>query len=138
MTYSSSAVYEINYHILWCTKYSNQVMTDEVKQFMDDQIRTIADSKDWTVIELEVMPEHIHLFLSAPPFVAPTDIVKVMKGVTAKRVFEKFPQLRRRKFWGNHMWSPSYYIGTHGNVSAETIQKYIEGTSNRGRNSSTG
>lgn len=112
-------------------------MTDEVKQFMDDQIRTIADSKEWTVIELEVMSEHIHLFLSAPPFVAPTDIVKVMKGVTAKRVFEKFPQLRRRKFWGNHMWSPSYYIGTHGNVSAETIQKYIDGSSNRGRNSST-
>jgi putative transposase len=112
-------------------------MTDEVKQFMDDQIRTIADSKEWTVIELEVMPEHVHLFLSAPPFVAPTDIVKVMKGVTAKRVFEKFPQLRRRKYWGNHMWSPSYYIGTHGQVSAETIQKYIEGTSNRGRNSST-
>lgn len=138
MTYSSSAVYEINYHIVWCTKYRNQVMTDEVKQFMDDQIRTIADSKEWTVIELEVMTEHIHLFLSAPPFVAPTDIVKVMKGVTAKRVFEKFPQLRRRKFWGNHMWSPSYYIGTHGNVSAETIKKYIEGTSNRGRNSSTG
>lgn len=138
MTYSSSAVYEINYHIVWCTKYRNQVMTDEVKQFMDDQIRTIADSKEWTVIELEVMPEHIHLFLSAPPFVAPTDIVKVMKGVTAKRVFEKFPQLRRRKFWGTHMWSPSYYIGTHGNVSAETIKKYIEGTSNRGRNSSTG
>jgi putative transposase len=138
MTYSSSAVYEINYHIVWCTKYRNQVMTDEVKQFMDDQIRTIADSKDWTVIELEVMPEHIHLFLSAPPFVAPTDIVKVMKGVTAKRVFEKFPQLRRRKFWGNHMWSPSYYIGTHGHVSAETIKKYIDGTLNRGRNSSTG
>jgi putative transposase len=137
MTYSSSAVYEINYHIVWCTKYRNQVMTDEVKQFMDDQIRTIADSKEWTLIELEVMPEHIHLFLSAPPFVAPTDIVKVMKGVTAKRVFEKFPQLRRRKFWGNHMWSPSYYIGTHGNVSAETIKKYIEGTSNRGRNSFT-
>ena len=138
MTYSSSAVYEINYHIVWCTKYRNQVMTDEVKQFMDDQIRTIADSKDWTVIELEVMPEHIHIFLSAPPFVAPTDIVKVMKGVTAKRVFERFPQLRRRKFWGNHMWSPSYYIGTHGQVSAETIKKYIDGTSNGRRNSSTG
>lgn len=137
MTYSSSAVYEINYHIVWCTKYRHQVMTDEVKQFMDDQIRTIADSKEWTVIELEVMPEHIHLFLSAPPFVAPTDIVKVMKGVTAKRVFEKFPQLHRRKYWGDHMWSPSYYIGTHGNVSAETIKKYIDGTSNRIRNSST-
>lgn len=137
MSYSSSAVYEINYHIVWCTKYRKQVMNDELKEFLDDQIRTIADSKEWEILELEVMPEHIHLFISAPPFISPTDIVKIMKGVTAKRVFQKFPELRKKEFWGNHLWSPSYYVGTHGQVSAETIKKYIDGSSNRGRNSST-
>jgi putative transposase len=112
-------------------------MNDELKEFLDDQIRTIADSKEWEILELEVMPEHIHLFISAPPFIAPTDIVKIMKGVTAKRVFQKFPELRKKEFLGNHIWSPSYYIGTHGQVSAETIKKDIDGSSNRGRNSST-
>lgn len=136
MSYSSSAVYEINYHIVLCTKYRKQIMNDELKQFHDDQIRTIADSKDWLLLELEVMPEHIHLFITAPPFIAPTDIVKIIKGVTAKRVFEKFPELRKKEFWGNHLWSPSYYIGTHGNASAETIKKYIDGSFNKGRNSS--
>lgn len=62
-------------------------MNDELKEFLDDLIRTIADSKEWEILELEVMPEHIHLFISAPPFISPTDIVKIMKGVTAKRVF---------------------------------------------------
>ena len=112
-------------------------MNDELEQFLDGQIRTIADSKEWKILELEVMPEHIHLFISAPPSIAPTDIVKIMKGVTAKRVFQKFPELRKKEFIGNHLWSSSYYIGTHGQVSAETIKKYIDGSSNRGRNSST-
>nr|WP_242492679.1 IS200/IS605 family transposase [Methanolobus psychrotolerans] len=81
-------------------------------------------------------PEHIHLFISAPPFIAQNDIVKIMKGV-AKRVFQKFPELRKKEFRGNHLWSPSYYVGTHDQVSAETIEKYIDGSSNRERNSST-
>ena len=137
---TSSAVYEINYHIVWCTKYRKQVLTGELKQFLDDQLRTIADSKEWEVIELEVMPEHIHMFISAPPFIAPTDIVKILKGVSAKRTFEKFPYLRNQKFWGNKLWSPSYYVGTAGKESAETIKQYIDGTKNRKsvRNSSTG
>jgi putative transposase len=106
-------------------------MSDELKQFLDDQIRTIAESKEWVIIELEVMSEHIHVFIS------PADIVKVLKRVTSKRVFEKFPKSRKKKFWGNHLWSPSYYVGTHGQVSAETIKKYMGGTSNRRLNSST-
>jgi putative transposase len=83
------------------------------------------------------MPEYIHLFITAPPFIAPTDIVKIMKGVTTKRIFQKFPELRKKEFLGKHLWSPSYYIGTHGQVSAETIQKYIDGNNNRGCNLST-
>jgi putative transposase len=136
----SSAVYEINYHIVWCPKYRKPVLVGEVKEFLEDQIKTIAETKSWEIIELEVMPDHIHLFISAPPFEAPTNIVKILKGVTAKRLFEKFPELRKKEFWGGHLWSPSYYVGTAGHVSAETIKKYIDGVENCGRkrNSSTG
>ncbi|AGK60045.1 Transposase-like protein [Archaeoglobus sulfaticallidus PM70-1] len=136
----SSAVYEINYHIVWCPKYRKPVLVDEVREFLEEQIKTIAETKGWEIIELEVMPDHIHLFISAPPFEAPTNIVKILKGVTAKRLFEKFPELREKELWGGHIWSPSYYVGTAGHVSAETIKKYIEGVKNRGRsrNSSTG
>ena len=135
---TTSAVYEINYHIIWCPKYRKQVLKYQVKDFLEDQIKTIAESKGWKIIELEVMPDHVHLFISAPPFISPTDIVKILKGVTAKRIFEKYPNLKKLEFWGSGLWSPSYYIGTAGHVSAETIRKYIDGTSNRKRNSSTG
>ncbi|MHA1409142.1 MAG: IS200/IS605 family transposase [Candidatus Odinarchaeia archaeon] len=137
---TSSAVYEINYHIVWCPKYRKTVLVGEVKKFLEDQIKTIAETKGWGIIELEVMPDHIHLFISTPPFEAPTNIVKILKGVTAKRLFEKFPELREKKIWEGHVWSPSYYIGTAGHISAETIKKYIKGVKKRGRNhnSSTG
>ncbi len=130
----SSAAYEINYHIVWCPKYRKPVLVGKVKEFLGDQIKTVAETKGWKVIELEVMPDHIHLFISAPPFEASINMVKILKYVTVKRLFEKFPELREKEFWKGHLWSPSYYVGTVGHVSAETIKKYIEGVKSRGRN----
>ena len=71
------------------------------------------------------MPNHIHLFISAPPFDAPTNMVKILKGVTGLRLFKKYPELKEGCF-GGHIWSPSYYVGTAGDVSAEVIRKYVE------------
>jgi len=122
---TSSAIYNINYHLVWCPKYRKPILeTPEVKQFLEEQIHTIATTKGFEVLALEVMPDHLHLFVSAPPFDSPTEIIKVFKGVTALRLFKKFPELRN-KFWKGKLWSPSYYVGTAGHVSAETIQKYI-------------
>jgi putative transposase len=120
-------VYNINYHIVWCPKYRKPILEDKrVKEFLEDQMHTIAETKDYEMLELKVMPDHVHLFISAPPFEAPTAIVKIFKGVTALRLFKKFPELKN-KFWKGKLWSPSYYIGTAGHVSAETIRKYIDG-----------
>jgi len=132
----SSAVYEVNYHFVWCPKYRKPVLEGEIKSYIQDMIETIAETKGWKVIEVEIMPDHIHLFLSASPFESPTDIIKVLKGVTAKRIFRRFPELKK-EFWKSGLWSPSYYVGTAGHVSAETIKRYIEGVKNRGRNSPT-
>jgi len=122
---TSSATYNINYHIVWCPKYRRGILKGKVEEFLKLCMYTIADTKDWTVHALEVMPDHIHIFISAPPFQAPTDIVKVLKGVTARQLFLKFPELKK-KLWKGNLWSPSYYVGTAGSVSAETIRKYIE------------
>jgi putative transposase len=122
----SSAVHEINNHLVWCPRYRKPILEEpRVKEFLEDQIATIADTKGYEVLALEVMPDHVHLFVSATPFDSPTGIVKVFKGVTALRLFKKFPELRG-KYWKGKLWSPSYYMGTAGHVSAETIQKYIE------------
>jgi len=122
---TSSATYNINYHIVWCPKYRRGILKGKVEEFLKLCIYTIADTKDWVVHALEVMPDHIHIFISAPPFQAPTDIVKILKGVTARQLFMEFPELKK-KLWKGSLWSPSYYVGTAGNVSAETIKRYIE------------
>jgi putative transposase len=88
-------------------------------------LEQICAQRAWPVISKEIQPDHIHLFLSIPPALAVADAVKVLKGTTARWLFERFPVLRQR-LGGGHLWSPSYYVGTAGNVSAETIRRYIE------------
>lgn len=77
------------------------------------------------MISKEIQPDHIRLCVGIPPAIAVADAVKVLKGVTARRLLQQFPALKKR-LWGGHLWSPSYYVGTAGNVSAETIRRYIE------------
>lgn len=120
----SSCVYEIYYHIVWCPKYRKPILADEILKYLKASIPIICDSKEWVIHEMEVMPDHIHIFLSAPPTESPTNIVKVIKGVTGLRLFKEFPRLRE-KYWGGHIWSPSYYVGTVGSVTKDAIEKYI-------------
>ena len=123
--HGKSCVYNINYHIVWCPKYRKSVLTGKIKEFLEDQLLTICETKEWKISAMEVMPDHIHIFIGAHPKYSPTAIVKVLKGVTGLRLFKKYPELKK-EYWGGHIWSPSYYIGTAGTVSAETIKMYIE------------
>ena len=123
--HGKSSVYNINYHIIWCPKYRKKVLSGMIKEFLEDQLATICETKKWKISALEVMPDHIHIFITAPPQDSPTAIVKVLKGVTGLLLFKKYPELKEQ-YWGGHIWSPSYYVGTAGTVSAETIKMYIE------------
>ena len=121
----SSAVYNVNYHFVWCPKYRKPILKGEVAKTVKQLIQTICETKKWELLELNIQPDHIHCFLSAPPYDSPTGIIKVLKGVSALQLFKAQPTLRAQLRKG-HLWSPSYYIGTAGHVSAETIRKYIE------------
>jgi putative transposase len=121
---ATSSNYVICYHIIWVTKYRRQVLNTTIRKSLDTIIRTICNTKDWNLVACEAMPDHIHVFLSVSPFEKPVDIIKILKGVTAKQLFAIHPELRDVLKYG-HLWSPSYYIGTAGHVSAETIERYI-------------
>jgi putative transposase len=101
------------------------VLTGAVAEEIGLMLDAICAERGWPVISREIQPDHIHLFVSIPPAIAVADAVKVLKGITARRLFQRFPQLKDR-LWNGHLWSPSYYAGTAGNVSAETIRRYIE------------
>ncbi|MGC8605038.1 MAG: IS200/IS605 family transposase [Desulfomonilaceae bacterium] len=122
---SRGCVYNVYYHLVWSTKYRRKVLTGRIEEFLRDLHKAIADEHGFILLAQEIMPDHVHLFISAHPKIAPANIVKIMKGVTARKLFVMFPELKR-KLWKGHLWNPSYYLGTAGDVSKDTIKRYIE------------
>jgi putative transposase len=123
--YKRNCVFQVAYHVIWCTKYRKQILIDKVALYVDNLIEEICKENNWLVITAEIQTDHIHLFLTIPPAIAVATVIKILKGTTARKLFLEFPQLKEELRAG-HLWSPSYYVGTAGNVSAETIQRYIE------------
>jgi putative transposase len=94
----------------------------ELKRIIDE----ICMKYGYQCIEKEVMPDHIHLFLSLKPTVAPSDVVRTLKSISAIELFKSFPALK--KFYGRcgSLWGSGYFVTTVGNATAETIKKYIQ------------
>ena len=94
---------------------------------MRHAINAICNERKWQILTLEIQPDHIHLFVTIPPSLAVADAIKILKGSTAGKLFAAFQALKDL-LYGGHLRSPSYYVGTAGNVSAESIRHYIERT----------
>lgn len=116
------AKYLINYHFIWCPKYRRKILDrPEVIEVVRKAIKNIVRQLECSIIALEIMPDHIHLSLSALPRYSPAYLVARIKGASGSRVAADFPELKKRK-----VWSRSYFCATAGEVSTETIRKYIE------------
>lgn len=88
-------------------------------------LRHVAEVSGVTVEEMEVMPDHVHTFISFRPKHAPTDVVKNLKGASARIFLAAHPEIRKACFWGGHLWSNSYYMSTLGSMSRDTVGRYI-------------
>jgi putative transposase len=112
----------IVYHIVWCPKRRRKVLVGPVHDRLKQIIEEVTDSHQWTILRLAIQPDHVHLFLRSNPYTLPTDIAHAIKGRSSHLLREEFPHLRRMP----SLWTRSTFYSTAGNVSAETIQKYIE------------
>lgn len=122
------AVYDITYHLVWCPKYRRKVLVGPVGERLTELIQIKVAELDGELITLEVQPDHIHLFAGFPPTLAVRQIVHRIKGFTSHMLRQEFPFLKSRL---PSLWTRSYYVGTAGNVSAETIRRYIEAQKGR-------
>jgi putative transposase len=118
----ATSVSLINYHFVWCPKYRRQVLGGAVKMQLETLIGQVATELDCEVLALEVMADHVHLFLSCPPTLAPCQIVFRVKGRASCILRQECPHLRRLP----SLLTRSYFVGMAGNVSADTIRHYIE------------
>ena len=126
LTYSRTSVYNINYHIVWSVKYRRKVITPEIESYMREIVYQIADAKGFRVDEFESgHMDHVHLFVTAPPKLSPSLIIQYLKGITGRKLLEKYPELRKQ-LWKGELWNHSTYIETIGDVSSEAIRKFIE------------
>ena len=123
--YTRGCVYQTAYHIVWRPVYRRDVLQEPVKTTLENLLHTIAQGHSMQVLAIDVQPDHVHLFVSMPPTISIADAVKLFKGISARQLRLTFPALRKRTR-SDRLWSPSYYVGTAGHVSAETIRKYIE------------
>jgi putative transposase len=116
---------KLAYHFVWCPKYRKRILTGRIAAFVEQELRRICDANTWTIGALNVQEDHVHLFLSAPPSVAPSQIAHILKGTISRKVFQCFPEIKKQ-LWGGAFWSRSYYVGSVGDMSVDTVLKYIE------------
>lgn len=120
-----NSVYQIGYHLVWCTKYRKPLLSGAVEVDLRELFGQIANDNEFTIEQMEIMPDHVHLFISAGPNQLITSMIKALKGVSARFLFKKQPELKKQ-LWGGHLWNPSYYVGTVGQISEETVRRYIK------------
>ena len=120
---NAGAVYSLKYHIVWCPKYRRPVLTGTIAEDAAALIREKADVLNATVHALEVMPDHVHLFVESDPTVPVQFLVNQFKGYTSRVLRQRYPTLKSRL---PALWSRSYYCGTVGAVSDATVRRYID------------
>jgi putative transposase len=97
--HNAHCVYVINYHLVWMPRYRKKVLTEPIATRLKQLFREIATQYGFEVIADEVMPDHVHLFVSAPPKFSPSQVVRLFKGITSRRLTQEFQQIRRA-YWG--------------------------------------
>ena len=121
----SHTVYYIKYHFVWITKYRYPVLRGSIAMRARELLRQGCEANNLRILKGSVGKDHIHMLLSCPTTMAPSEIAQKLKGRTSKILQEEFPELKKR-YWGQHMWGRGYFCGTVGEVDQKTIENYIE------------
>jgi putative transposase len=121
-TFGNTVVYNCGYHLIWCPKYRRKVLVGDVKKRLRGLLQEKAASLDLSIEQMEIMPDHVHLFVKAPPTLPPHYIVGQLKGYSSRILRQEFAHLRSRL---PSLWTRSYYVETVGHISEGTIQQYI-------------
>ena len=121
----SHTVYDIEYHMVWTTKYRYKVLQGKIALRVRELLRQGCEAHGITIVRGSVAKDHVHMLLSCPPTKSPSQIMQYLKGRSSKMLQEEFEELRKR-YWGQHLWATGYFCRTVGAVTEEMIQAYIE------------
>ena len=123
--YGSHTVYKIEYHFVWVTKYRYHMLRGDVGERVRELVRQTCEAFEIRILKGVVSKDHVHILVSAPPELAPSEIMRRIKGRTASKLFEAFPALKKR-YWGQHFWARGYFCATVGDLTEDMIKQYLE------------
>ena len=116
----------LQYHIIWCPKFRFNVFKNGIDESLKSILFKISDRYGYEIKEIEVMPDHIHIFISTKPTVAPSDVVRTLKSISAIELFKQYPELKKFYSRCGSLWSKGYFASSVGNVSEEAVRRYIQ------------
>ena len=126
LRHGRTCVFNINYHIVWSTKYRKKVLNADIEKRLKEILMNVGNEKGFEIAEIEVgMQDHVHVFVSAIPKISISYIAKMMKGISGRLLLKEFPEMSKELYKGE-LWNPSYYAETIGSISEEAIRKYIQ------------
>ncbi|MGI8504572.1 MAG: IS200/IS605 family transposase [Hassallia sp.] len=121
--HEGNAVSLLNYHFVFIPKRRKKILVGEVAARLQQIIHQVCDENRWRLIALEIMPDHVHMFVNAKPCDDPSKIIRLVKGRASHHLREEFPDLKNKL---PTLWTPSYFVSTAGNICTESVKRYIE------------
>lgn len=130
LTYGRGYVYCLQYHVVWCTKYRRKVLTDKVEEDLKSYLDDLSLEYSFSIIACEIMPDYIHMVISVKPQFIITDMIRILKGNTARWLFMEHPEIKKQLF-DRHLWNPSYCVITASERSFDQVKEYIDSQKER-------
>ena len=118
-------VFYHRYHLVWSTKYGFKVLQGDIQQRVRDICRQVCAELGVEIIHGVLSSDHVHMFVSVPPKLAISDLMRLMKGRSSHKVQREFPHLKKR-YWGRHFWGRGYFSTTNGAITEDVVLKYLE------------
>lgn len=120
---NKNVVYSCKYHVVWCPKYRRKVLIDGIDERLKDILLEIIKETNSEILEIEIIPDHVHLILDVDPQYGVAKVVKHLKGKSSNILRKEFPVLRSKI---PTLWTNSYFVSTVGGVTIDIVKKYIE------------
>ena len=118
-------VYRLMYHFVWVPKYRHKVFDEPYREVLKGIIEKIGYDYDIDIVELEVPEDHIHMVVRGVPKMSPSNVMQIVKSISARAFFRHYPEIKKRYLWGGKLWTKSYFVVTIGNANEEVIRTYV-------------
>ena len=118
-------VYRLMYHFVWIPKYRHKVFCDPYREVLKGIIEKAGYDYNIDIVELEIPEDHIHMVIRGVPKMSPSDVMQVIKSISAREFFKRYPDIKKKYFWGGKLWTQGYFVETIGNANEDVIRTYV-------------